>query len=516
MLVLGLFGFFAIDQKMPDIERFFFSPKVFAIVVILGSGVVGWLLLEVISRVSKLRRKRLKELSVIAKTDDSVFCGRTVKGQEVHLKPSQRAMHTQVVGTTNAGKTESVILPWAIQDLALGRGLLIIDGKSDRGLLDKLYAYVVKEEREADFRLFSLSSIESSHQFNPLIGGTPEEVAERVFNSFDIENPYYRSIQYEVLVQTLRIFEDVGQTPTFERLYQAISDPPTIAALGIKSDRLKSWFGQFNGLTPKDRLERTSGLLSAIGQFAFGRHADLFRTENPALDIEEALREGKIVYFQLPVLLAPFLGRATGKLVLQCLQSAIANRHRAGSKDLKFFSVFLDDFTEYLYPGFVSILNKSRSAKVGVVFAHQALGDIKGLGDSVANSILTNSNLKIFMRGTDPETAEYFSRVIGTKTTTKSTERQKKGIIGRQNTGDASVREVEEFIIHPNRFKSSLGIGEAFVVLPHESGSRTEFVKFEMLDDLEPVAMPEPARLIAEPLKAVKTEPGQKTFTAFK
>lgn len=467
-----------------------------------------------IGRFSDWYSKKSAWEAIIESTDDSIFCGKTEKGLDVHLKPSQRAMHTQVVGTTNAGKTESVILPWAIQDIHHGRGILIIDGKADRGLLDKLYAYTVKCKRAHDFRLFSLSNVEDSNQFNPLIGGTPEEIAERVFNSFDIENAYYRSIQFEVLVQTLRIFEAVKIVPTFERLHQSISEPERLIerSEGIGSERLKSWLGQFVSLPARDRLERTSGLLSALGQFAFGRHADLFRTETPELSIEEALESGKIVYFQLPVLLAPFLGRATGKLVLQTLQAAIANRHRSSDKEKKFFSVFLDDFTEYLYPGFVSILNKSRSAKVGVVFAHQALGDIQGLGASVANSILTNSNLKIFMRGTDPETAEYFSRVIGTKTTTKTTERTKKATFGQKATGDQSVREVEEFIIHPNRFKSALGVGEAFVVLPHSAGARAEYVRLHMFSDLQAEPLPKPLREIAEilPRLVKETKPDDK------
>lgn len=75
-------------------------------------------------------------------------------------------------------------------------------------------------------------------------------------------------------------------------------------------------------------------------------------------------------------------------------------------------------------------MNKSRSANVGIVFAHQALGDITVLGDSVANSILTNANLKVFMRGNDPDSAEYFSKVIGTLTSTKFTERQSKTLFG--------------------------------------------------------------------------------------
>ena len=118
----------------------------------------------------------------------------------------------------------------------------------------------------------------------------------------------------------------------------------------------------------------------------------------------------------------------------------------------------MDDFSEYLYPGFVSILNKSRSANIGIVFAHQALGDIKTLGEPIANAILTNSNLKIFMRGNDPDSAEYFSKVIGTETGQKQTLRTTRAFWSQQSTGEASVRDVEEFIVHPNYFKREMGV----------------------------------------------------------
>ncbi len=310
-----------------------------------------------------------------------------------------------------------------------GRGLIIIDGKADRGILDKLYAYVLKARRAKDFRLFSLSNVGLSQQFNPLIGGSAEEVTERVFNAFEIENPYYRAIQFEVMVQLMRIFHQRGIILTFQRLYEAVNNPSELL-LGMEDSTLKEWLEGFAALPTKDRLERTSGLVTAFSHFAFGEHSKLFNTERPSIDLDKALERGEILYFQLPVLLSPFLGKATGKMILQCLQGAVANRHRRRGGADRFFSVFLDDFTEYLYPGFVSVLNKSRSAGIGVVFAHQALGDIKSLGDSVANAILTNSNLKIFMRGSDPESAEYFSRVIGTKAARKFTERAKRSLIG--------------------------------------------------------------------------------------
>lgn len=472
-------------------------------VIMIPVGRILWI------KIKKKRDQNLFSKSITAKSEDSVFCGTTDKGEDIWIKTRQRAMHTQVIGTTNAGKTESVILPWAIQDIHSGKGLLLIDGKADNSLIDKLWAYTKQAGREKDFKLFSLSRREQSFQFNPLLGGTAEEITERVFNSFEFENPYYRSLQYEVMNQVMRAFETTKTVPTFQRLHQAISTPNLLEDMlpKINDDNLKHWVMNFAKMPPKDREERTSGLLSAIGHFAFGENAKLFNPEFGAITIDDALKNNQIVYFQLPVLLSPFLGKATGKLVLQSLQAAVANRHRlAGKEEKRFFSVFLDDFSEYLYEGFISILNKSRSANVGIVFAHQALGDITVLGDPVANSILTNANLKIFMRGNDPDSAEYFSKVIGTLTSTKTTERQTKSLFGVNKSGEMSARDVEEFAIHPNIFKRDLGVGEAIMIVPHERGSKTVRIKFNKTDDLQPIQIPEITKTMMPLLEVKKNE----------
>lgn len=473
--------------------------------MILG-GVVASLLTALFYWIARKREahvaKRKHEASVIGPEPGSVFCGLTDRRERVHIKPRQRAMHTQVIGTTNAGKTESVILPWAIQDIEQGRGLVLIDGKADRSLLDKLWSYAVRSGRQHHFRLFSLSHIESSHQFNPLIGGSPEEVAERVFNAFEFENEYYRSVQFEIFSQVMRIFAAANEIPTFLKIHQALTEPPMLVALAksIEDTSLRQWAMYYRDLPATERVQRISGLTAAISHFAFGKTAALFNSEKPSITLEDALNENLIVYFQLPVLLSPFLGKAAGKMILQCLQGAVANRHRGKNRSPSFFSVFLDDFSEYLYPGFVSVLNKSRSANVGVVFAHQALGDIKTLGDAIANSILTNANIKVFMRGNDPDSAEYFSKVIGTAKGEKFTARTKRSLGSNESTGDGSVREVEEFIVHPNRFKSELGVGEAIMVIPHEKGSKTINIKFRKYDDLNAVPLEQISKTAARGL----------------
>lgn len=274
--------------------------------------------------------QKKRDDAVLGPSEGAVYCGMSRDGKPVFIKERQRAMHTQVIGTTNAGKTESVILPWAIQDIEQGRGLILIDGKADSGLLDKLWAYSVKSDRKDAFRLFSISNLAVSHQFNPLIGGSPEEVSERVFNAFDFENQHYRSLQYEIFSQVMRIFASTGTVPTFLRLHQAITEPIRLEFLASKltDENLKSWVLAFRDLPVQERVQRTSGLSAALSHFAFGSTACLFNTENPSITLEKALSENLIVYFQLPVLLSPFLGKASGKMILQCLQSAVANRHR--------------------------------------------------------------------------------------------------------------------------------------------------------------------------------------------
>jgi conjugal transfer pilus assembly protein TraD len=151
----------------------------------------------------------------------------------------------------------------------------------------------------------------------------------------------------------------------------------------------------------------------------------------------------------------------------------------------KFFSCILDDFQDYIYEGFGSLLNKSRSANVGVVFSHQALGDLDKVSEAFRNVVLTNTNIKVVMRMNDPETCDHFAKTFGTKTTTKLTEKTKDG----GATGDGTVREVEEFNFHPNVFKR-LGTGYGVVSIPHKDGVQLIKVKFDMRKTLDPVSLP--------------------------
>ncbi len=424
----------------------------------------------------------------------SMLAGRTHgDGSPVYLKQEVRLLHAQVVGGTGSGKTESTICPMAIDDIKNNRGFVLIDGKSDRSLLDKLYAYAVRYGRTEDFKILSLADASISHSFNPFEGGRAVEVAERIFNALNFEDEYYRSIQYDALVHCLSIMESTQITASPKRVIELLRNAPLLSNLAENSgdDDLSSWGLSFAKLAPNERELRTSGLISQLQAFVLGEAGPIFNPLKSDIVIEKAMSANQIVYCQLPAMKIPSLGKATGKLVLQSLQSAISSRHLGESANKKFFSIYLDDFTEYLTPSFATLLNKSRSANVGVVFAHQALGDLDVLGEGLKNSVLTNSNLKIFMKTNEPASAEYFATVVGTKLASKVTERQVAGTFGSTKTGDGSVREAEEFKFHPNLFKQEMGVGEAVVVLPHSKGALPLRMKFYRVKDIESAIIPQ-------------------------
>jgi conjugal transfer pilus assembly protein TraD len=428
---------------------------------------------------------RAYEKAITTKDETSVYLGTNPTGEEIHLKRRFRTMHTQVIGTTSAGKTESIILPWAVRDMETGAGLLMIDGKSDRSFLDKLYAYAVKTGREKDFKLFSFSEISKSTPFNPLLSGTAPEIAERVFSSFTFENEYYRNVQYKIFQLLIGVISKAGKKPNFRLIHQLLTNPDQLKILAdeTQDNGLQDQVIAFLKESPRDRAEKLSGLEACVSHFANGDLAKLFDAETGGIQFDEALRNNHICYFQLPSMYFPFLAEATGKLVLQTFQNAVAKRHLAVNKNVGFFSCYLDDFQDYIYPGFSALLNKARSANIGVVFSHQALGDLDKVSPAFRNVVLTNTNVKCVMRNNDPDTADYFSNSFGTSTTEKVTERQTTSLFGNSKTGESSVRAVEAYKVHPNEIKS-LGVGQGFVTIPHMKGVKTLKVAFQRRPDL--------------------------------
>lgn len=398
---------------------------------------------------------------------DSVFVAENLDNKKIYLSPKERRQHIHVIGTTGVGKTE-FSLNMMFQDIEQGRGFLLIEHKSDHDLLDQIYAKVKKEGREKDFHLFSLIHPEKSSTYNPLVGDDAAAISERLFRSFDISHEFYKNVQFQWLSHVIQLLTELQEPITFEKLFECICHENKLESYlqryENKKTTLYTSIHKFLQQTKSSRDENLKGLEVFLSRLATGRISHLLNCENPDISMKEALDHNKIIYFQLPTMKYYESAISLGKLALQDFQSAVSTRQIQRVSDpnekKRFYSCYLDEFSSLAYPSFSELISKARSANVGLVLSHQAIGDLTKVSDSFSDAVFTNTNIKAIFRCPDPKTAEYFGKAMGTLTTTYDTEQIQAQLVGDPRTGLGTKREVEKFIIHPDEIKKfSLGCG---------------------------------------------------------
>jgi hypothetical protein len=402
---------------------------------------------------------------------NEIYVGRTRQKEHVALSDSSRTGHVQIVGATGRGKTESVILPWLIQDVIQGKSTILIDGKGDPEIVRRLkvacdHSGVPRD----DLGIIDLGNLEASSVTNPLYYGSPQQVTDRIFSSFIFEKEYFKSVAYDATLSVVRLMSDVGEKVTFKRLYELLSDDDELSGLVQKTkpgaakgaERL---LAQSRGV----RLENLSGLLSQLSPFADGELSPLVNAtgdEDNFVSLTETLVPSlsgwspkKAVLILLPSLLYQEAAARLGKMFLQEIAWAVGYRESTGYRT--FASIFLDEFGSFVYPGFINLLNKARSTNTAIHLSHQSLGDIEAVSPEFATALHTNTNVKCILGINDPDSADFFAKHFGTKEVEKTTERAERHWFGsNERTGQMSVRDVEEYKVHPNRLRNfSQGMG---------------------------------------------------------
>jgi hypothetical protein len=111
------------------------------------------------------------------------------------------------------------------------------------------------------------------------------------------------------------------------------------------------------------------------------------------------------------------------------------------------------------------------------------MGDLEAVSDDFAKAIVANTNVKCVLGVNEPETAEFFARLFGTRSSTKATERAERKMFGDpEMSGLMSVRDVEQYRIHPNRLKS-FSRGEGVLSFMLNGEPVIEEVQFETVPE---------------------------------
>lgn len=403
------------------------------------------------ARPGRARRQRRRiEHGKRQPKDGGLALGVDQGGDVVTLSPQQLAAHTLLLGATGAGKTVTW-LQMAAHAIRQGRPVVAIDLKADPGVIDKL-----REEARAAGRRVYVWTPDGNVKWNPLGRGDPTRIKDKLMAGSEWTEPHYQQAVERYLQLVTTALAASGQAPTLpqvaeyvrpERLQRLAPDVGEDLARRIESycDRLS-----------RDQQSAIGGLESRLGVVTESTAGPwLDDRKGVGLDVYKAVCRGDVVVFSLPSGDFPSLASLVGGMALIDLQTVAAElqaRQWQGQAH-----VFIDEFSALEGSHVLGLVARGRSAGMSVALATQELADLQTACPELVDQVLGNTPNKVIHRVDVPETAERMASLAGTRRTWQSTHQIHEDVRGRstdQGTGLGSMRQVDEFVIHPNTIKT--------------------------------------------------------------
>lgn len=408
------------------------------------------------------------------KREDLITLGK-IKGsfrKEETLSEGQLNHHVHIVGASGYGK--SVLLEHIVKDrIQKNKGMMFIDLKGDIETIERFKHYAKEVNREKDVQIFSISDQQISSSYNLILEGTATQLRDKIMLSLVWSEEYYKNQSSSFLLKLLigfcylrdthnlkfnlgTILSCLGKLDFLEALINKIPDSET---------RVKLIFEEcYHFLRSADMVKTLQGLKTQLESLIYADFGDLVTRRDSEINLFESVQNQKLVFIFLDSRRYGETAKTIGKFILQDLKMVSSKVDAEVRKvDRKQFTVIIDEFADLASEDFIGFLDRARSAKFGIVVAHQEICDLLRISPEFAGRLMGNTSTLYAFLQKRPESAELISSVAGTKKVWKETMRSERMLFFDVQTGDKSLREVEEFNIHPNTIKS-LKVGECISV----------------------------------------------------
>ena len=423
-------------------------------------------------------------------SDLDVPIGVDEAARPVTLDATAFRTHGVVIGPTGVGKTqalERIIYGFtgapAARDLHLPA--VIVDMKADPDLAATLAAIAAQSGRQ--FHHVTVDATGSA--YNPLAGLTADEMADALYETLFAAdksiNMHYATLSRRLLQQACRVCVDLADA----RVARVGGGTWTIGLADVTDllnlDTLRSvtpylspavaasltrYLGDLEAANNEGDVGDVRDRVAVIVDTAAGRALDA-----SGFTMEQAIRAGDIVCMSLDAAGAPQTARTIGTLAVQDLCATFGRLARDGWGKTHMCLTVLDEFSALGTPRVADLYARARSAGGAVLLATQDLeADLEAVSPQFAASVRTNANVWLVLRQTRGEAADAIARDIGSRLAWKETlqiEDDWDALGGlHAASGVGSLREVDEFILHPNDIKS-LPQGGAYLVVKVPSGT---------------------------------------------
>ena len=444
-----------------------------------------------VHRAKARQRAATAAASAVATVSDlEVPIGVDEAARPVSLNADALRTHGVVIGPTGVGKTqalERVIYGFtgapAARELHLPA--VVIDMKADPGLAATLAAIAKQTGRK--FHHVTVGAVCST--YNPIAGLTADEAADALYETLFAAdkslNMHYATLSRRLLQQACRVCIDLADARvarvgggTWTISLADVADLLSINTLRSVAPfvspavaaSLTRYLADLDASKNEGDVGDVRDRVAVIVDTAAGRILDA-----TGFTMEQAIRAGDIVCLSLDAAGAPQTARTIGTLAIQDLCATFGRLARDGWGKTHMCPVILDEFSALGTPRVADLYARARSAGGAVLLATQDLdADLEAVSAQFAASVRTNANVWLVLRQTRGEAADAIARDIGSRLAWKETVQVEEDwdALGGMHaaSGVGSLREVDEFILHPNDIKS-LPQGGAYLVVKVPSGT---------------------------------------------
>ena len=327
---------------------------------------------------------------------------------EISLSLPDSRHHLHLLGATGTGKT-TVLLNLAIQDIAAGRGVAVLDPKGDlvRALLER-----IPPERADDVIVIAPEDARRTVGLNPLElfpSDDPDLVVENTLTIF--KRIYERSwgMRTDDILKAALITLVRRQGMTLAHVPLLLTDAAfrlrTVGELNdpLGLDSFWIWFGR---LSEHQRNEAVGPVLNKLRDFLVRpRLRRVLCQVHSTIDARRVVDSGQILLADLSVgRWGETASSLVGSFLVAKLWQAVLARSSVEESQRRDFYLFIDEFQHFLgMPGpFGDALAEARGLRLSLALANQHLGQLpREIRDAVSSN--ARSRL-VFQCGQDDAT----------------------------------------------------------------------------------------------------------------
>jgi hypothetical protein len=353
-------------------------------------------------RVEKLARqaKRTKAAPPIAIGHALTLGENSHNGQvvTVGLTTTQRLRHTYLIGASGTGKS-TLLLNMIVQDLRNGEGFAVLDPHGD--LIDWILGHI-PDERIQDVLLLDPSDEEYPIGFNILSARSEVEknlLASDLVAVFRRLSTSWGDQMTSVLGNAILAFLESSKGGTLADLRRFLVEVDFRESfLGTVKDPdvVYYWQREFPLLTGRPQAP----LLTRLDTFLRPKIIrNMVTQKEDKLDFRQMMDGKKIL---LAKLAQGSIGEENayllGTLLVAKLHQMALGRQNVPEEKRQPFTVYIDEFHNFITPSLAAILSGARKFGMGLVLSHQELRQISALSPEVASAVIANPCTRICFR----------------------------------------------------------------------------------------------------------------------